>query len=194
MLYVPDIAAAERNKYDEMWAVPEYADKSPGLDNVERFISVLKPAMGSPMVDIGCGTGGAGLALQNQHHMRMWWLDISSAALDPAVPRLRFIKTPLWRQWPYQIRPAWEYGFCCDVLEHIPTEFTMLSIERIVRACRVSWLQISLVPDVFGQAIGQTLHLTVRPFRWWLERIAVLGEVIDARDLISSGLYVVRAR
>jgi len=86
-----------------------------------------------------------------------------------------------------------DYGFCCDVMEHIPTEFTMLVLYRILSSCKTTWFQIALVPDNCGQLIGETLHLTVRPFTWWLNRFLDLGaHVEDARDLIDSGLYIVR--
>jgi hypothetical protein len=80
------------------------------------------------------------------------------------------------------------------VLEHIPPEFTMLSISKIIDSCEVSWLQICNQPDQFGAVIGKPLHLTVQPFAWWLERIRTLGVVVDARDLCGTSLYVVARR
>ncbi len=76
-------------------------------------------------------------------------------------------------------------------MEHIPPEYTMLCLDRIIKNCQISWLNIALVEDGMGEAIGETLHLTVRPFDWWLTRLATLGTVIEARDLLDSGLYVV---
>ena len=198
-IHVADGAAQERAKYAEIWStVPEYRKYSPGLENVERFMSVLEPKVGSTVIDIGCGTGGAGLSLQNDHGLKSWWLDITDAALDPGIERSRFIESPLWApDWsvkhsgPLQVERRWDYGFCCDVLEHIPTEYAMLTVDRILASCQTAWLQICLVPDEFGKKIGEPLHLTVKPFSWWLVRLATLGTVIDARDLCGNGLYVV---
>ena len=198
-MYIVDGAAQERAKYAEIWTtIPEYRDYSPGAVNVERFMSVMKPVRGASIIDIGCGTGIAGLAFEREHGLRSWFLDITGAALDPAIDRDRFIEAPLWERWarggggPLKTKRRWDYGFCCDVLEHIPPEYTMLTIDRILEACGTAWLQIALQPDVFGQKIGEPLHLTVQPFTWWLIRIATLGTVIDARDLCGLALFIVR--
>lgn len=191
-MHVADGAAQERVKYAEIWSLPEYRKAhSPGLENVERFMSVLAPKPGERVIDIGCGSGSAGLEF-DRLGLRAWWLDITDAGLNESVDRSRFIETPLWSRWGGKISPMWDYGFCCDVLEHIPPEYAMLTADRILSACKVAWLQISLRPDEFGKLIGEPLHLTVRPFDWWLIRLATLGEVMDARDLCGVGLYIVR--
>ncbi len=191
MIHVADGAAQERAKYAEIWSsIPEYRDYSPGLVNVERFMSVMNPPKHSTLVDIGCGAGVAGLEFE-KHGLRVCWVDITDAGLVPDVNRTRFVQAPLWTDWA-RIRPhGWDYGFCCDVMEHIPPEYTMLVLDRMIAACHTLWLQIALRPDQFGKAIGQPLHLTVQSFDWWLVRLATLGKVTDARDLCGDGMYVV---
>jgi hypothetical protein len=63
---------------------------------------------------------------------------------------------------------------------------------NILSSCRTAWLQVALRPDEFGKMIGEPLHLTVRPYDWWLVRLASVGKVVDARDLCGDGLYVVQ--
>lgn len=194
MIYVPDGAAPERNKYEEIWSFEQYQRSgSPGMANVERFMSVLSPSRGSSVIDVGCGAGKAGLEFEKLG-LRAWWLDITPAALDPAVDRINFIECPIWApDWKLnRVAWKWNYGFCCDVLEHIPTEYAMLACDRILEHCSVAWLQICNLPDEFGKLIGEPLHLTVKPYQWWLTRLATLGEVIDARDLCGNSLFVVR--
>lgn len=184
-----NLVEAEREKYTELWRdIPQYRDYSPGAENVQRFIEVMQPPPMSSILDIGCGTGIAGVEFAKLGHYSHW-IDITDAGLLPEVKRSRFIKAPLWDQWNDSI--GCEYGFCCDVMEHIPTEYTMLVIDRILSACHITWFQIALQPDQFGAMIGQPLHLTVRPFLWWLERLKLAGKVIDARDLCGQALYVV---
>jgi hypothetical protein len=192
------IADRERAKYEELWSsVSEYRGVFPGLDNVQRFMDVLQPEPHQKLrplslIDIGCGVGNAGLAFSD-HGFDVSYLDITGVGLLPAVPRQRFIQAALWDRWRPPMALWWDYGFCCDVLEHIPPEFTMLSLHRIMSACRTTWFEIALVPDNCGALIDADLHLTVKPFLWWLERFETLGaHVIDARDLLDSGLYVVR--
>jgi SAM-dependent methyltransferase len=192
MIHIADGAAQERDKYAEIWGFEEYRTaNSPGLINVERFMSVVKPASGSTIIDIGCGAGKAGLEFQALGLVPSW-VDITGAALDPAIDRRSFVESPLWNDW--RRKQGWDYGFCCDVLEHIPPEYTMLSLDRIISNCRTSWLQIALRPDEFGKLIGEPLHLTVRPFDWWLIRLATLGRVIDARDLCGDAMFIVERK
>lgn len=188
MIHVADGAAQEREKYREIWTFPEYRAYSPGEENVARFMEIMQPRHGAFLIDIGCGRGGAGLAFRDKG-LNVSWLDITGDALMDEVDRGQFIEAPLWTNWKRS--PAWDYGFCCDVLEHIPPEYTMLCVERILSSCTLAWLQISLVPDRSGVLIDQPLHLTVQPYSWWLVRLASLGTVHEARDLCGLGLFVV---
>jgi len=185
------IVESERAKYAELWSdVPDYRVHSPGQENVARFMEIMQPSPDETLLDIGCGTGVAGLEFK-QLGMNVSWLDITDAGLLPDVPHARFINAPLWTRWDRHWKHGFDYGFCCDVMEHIPTEYSMLVIDRIVSTCRTTWFQITLVPDQFGATIGQPLHLTVRPFGWWLERLKATGTVVDARDLCEQALFIV---
>jgi hypothetical protein len=182
----------ERNKYSELWNdVPDYRIYSPGMENVPRFMHIIKPSKGSSLLDIGCGTGDSGLEFERLG-LNVRWLDITDAGLNPIIPPARFTQKSLWSDWNRDWKYGYDYGFCCDVMEHIPIEFTMLVADRIISACRTSWFQIALVPDSFGSVIGQTLHLTVKPFAWWLEHFQGMGDVIEARDLCTQALFVVK--
>lgn len=203
MLHIPDGAAQERAKYAEIWALEDYGRYSPGLENVDRFMTVVKPPVADSigvrpyLLDIGCGQGVAGLEFARRG-LSVWYLDITAAGLKPEVDRTRFIETPLWAQWPDPVAwfpgmpVRWDYGFCCDVMEHIPPEYTMAVIDRILSRCGTTYFQICNLPDEFGKRIGEPLHLTVQPFKWWLIRLATLGAVIDARDLCGASLFVVK--
>ncbi len=185
-----NLIESERAKYAELWSdVPEYRVYSPGVENVQRFMDVLRPTNGSTILDIGCGTGVAGLMF-DKLGLRPYWLDITEAGLHADINRGRFTRSALWGGWAEDFNC--DYGFCCDVMEHIPTEYTMLVIDRIVQACRTTWFQIALVPDQFGATIGKPLHLTVKPFTWWRDRMQMAGKVIDARDLCGQALFVVQ--
>jgi len=189
MINVADGAAQERDKYAEIWSLREYRDAhSPGVENVERFMKVMHPRQGSTTIDVGCGSGHAGLELARRG-LFSWYLDITDAGLDQTVPREYFIQQPAWAKWPGKY---FDYGFCCDVLEHIPPEYALLVCDRIIDRCGVAWLQICNQPDNFGpKLLGEPLHLTVRTYSWWLMRLATLGNVIDARDLCGVSLFVV---
>lgn len=182
-----NLVEAERAKYETVWAFEDYKKYSPGLENVARFLKIAQPPSQSTVIDIGCGTGGAGIELEKSG-LRVNWLDITDAALDPVIDRKWFIEKPIWGDWS----GTWDYGFCCDVLEHIPPEYVMLCLDRITTNCRTSWLQVCNLPDNFGKLVGQPLHLTVQPFVWWRERLKEMGTVAEARDLCGTSLFVVQ--
>lgn len=195
LIHVADGSAQERDKYAEIWSRQEYRDAhSPGVENVDRFMKVIEPRKASTVIDIGCGSGKAGLEFEKRG-LRSWYLDITDAGIDEDVPRGRFTAAALWSSiWPKA--PAaglgFDYGFCCDVLEHIPPEYSMLVCDRILQHCEIAWLQICNQPDEFGpKLLGEPLHLTVQPYSWWLLRLATIGKVIDARDLCGVSLFVV---
>lgn len=194
MIHTNDVVAPEREKYQEIWAEPDYHTFSPGMENVERFISVLKPNHDDTLIDIGCGSGDAGVAFQEKG-LRVSWVDLTGDALNPAIPRTQFVQGALWQpSWTLKRMLGWDYGFCCDVMEHIPLEYTMLTLHNIISACRTTWFQIAFEPDVFGTLIGKPLHLSVMPFTWWRDRIAAFGMLVEARDLCGCGVFVVKRR
>src|SRR5882724_1213520 len=135
-----NIMDTERAKYQEIWTdVPDYRKYSPGMENVQRFMDIIKPKPGSSLIDIGCGTGDAGLEFVNRG-LRVRWIDITDAALSDEISCDNFIQSALWMDWEQKC--FYDYGFCCDVMEHIPTEFSMLVINRIVQVCKTTWFQI----------------------------------------------------
>src|SRR6266478_2401421 len=102
----------ERAKYTEIWRdVPAYRAYSPGMENVSRFMRVMNPERGSTLIDIGCGTGEAGLELERLG-LDVHWIDITDAGLHPDISRSKFIQATLWENW--RGRYWYDYGFCCD--------------------------------------------------------------------------------
>jgi SAM-dependent methyltransferase len=197
-VHYADMAEVERGKNLELWRdVPDYGKFSPGEENVEPFMQVVKPPlslMSGPMtlLDAGCGSGRAGLLFEGKG-IQVTYLDITDAGLDPRVRRNRFIEQPLWK--PFPVSRYWDYVFCCDVMEHVPIEFTMMTIGNLLSRCtRSAWFQIALVPDEFGKAIGRPVHVTVQPFIWWRDRFATLGNLVDARDFGLRALYIVERK
>lgn len=65
-----------------------------------------------------------------------------------------------------------DYGFCADVLEHIPPEQVDGVLAGIAKRIETSaFFKISTLPDSCGKLIGETLHMTVRPVGWWLAKV-----------------------
>ncbi len=88
-----------------------------------------------------------------------------------------------------------DYVFCCDVLEHLPVQFTMLAIDQCLRVAKKGvFLSIYFQPDDYGAWVGRPLHQTVQPFVWWREAIKEIAEIVEARDCLKYGLFYVRPR
>jgi hypothetical protein len=87
-------------------------------------------------------------------------------------------------------RGTFDYAYCCDVLEHIPTPFVMLVVSRLMAVTtRGVFLSVALQADQFGALVGEPLHLTVQSFTQWRDQLSTLGRLVEARDLMMTGVY-----
>jgi 2-polyprenyl-3-methyl-5-hydroxy-6-metoxy-1,4-benzoquinol methylase len=188
-------AKGERTKYEKIWALPEYGKYSPGEHLVPTFVHWLHPKPGERLIDFGCGIGRA----SNLFHLiglNVRVIDIAANCLDEEVDedlKKIFIQACLWDDLSGLLPfiPA-EYGYCCDVLEHIPLERMGAVLNNIAKHSKIGFFQVCFVDDTFGKKINDTLHLTVKPYSWWRDFLGSYGELVEARDLIENGLFVVK--
>jgi SAM-dependent methyltransferase len=184
--------------YERVWADPRYRETAPGEAHVERFLSLARPY--GEVVDFGCGTGRAALAISRLAGVRVMGIDFAANALDldtdvqaahgrqsndalhpPAAVTFRVhdLREPLSGLAPF--------GFCTDVLEHIAPADVEGVLANILMAARRVYLAISTVPDQFGPALlGEPLHLTVRPHEWWRGALESLGARIDHEEDLGA--------
>jgi SAM-dependent methyltransferase len=195
------LETTERETYAAMWGVEEYANYSPGEKFADVFLDMagVKDAKRCSVLDAGCGSGKGALALLDRGFGNVRLCDITDAGLVPEARALRFDEVCLWRplrqQLGYMQGGAVDYVYCTDVLEHVPTPFTMLVISQLLTvAARGVFFSIALHPDDFGVFIGKPLHQTVEGFCWWKNNLNALGTVTACRDLGKDGLYYVEPR
>lgn len=193
------LVATERATYEAAWALEAYGAHSPGQTYLPLFLDMAQPAMHHSILDAGCGSGKGALALQAAGFTELRLCDLTSAGLLPIAQALPFYDTCLWDDLRTRVgylhggRVDWVY--CCDVLEHIPTPFTMLVVSRLLEVARRGvFLSIALNPDVFGAWVGKPLHQTVQGFVAWRDQLAAIGVVKEARDLLHCGVYLVTPR
>jgi SAM-dependent methyltransferase len=186
------IAEQERSLYREMWNHEAYRKFSPGEQAVPRFLSLMPTRGEKSVVDFGCGTGRASLALQRAGFVVLL-VDQTREALDPEASGLSFLEHCLWHPWPYP-HVLTDYGFCCDVLEHIPTELTALTIARMLEPVEFLYLEVSTEPDEMGVLVGQPLHKTIKPFVWWRDLCREIGTLVDGVDLLTRAVFVLKGR
>jgi SAM-dependent methyltransferase len=183
-----NLTSREESTYTDALSLPSYGDFSPGEVYAPVFASLADPR--STVLDAGAGTGAGMRALQALGY-RVTGVDLP----DLQVPGVR-AGVCLWRPLPPPARgERYDYVYCTDVLEHIPPEFTMLCVARMMEVAeRGLFLSIALVPDHFGSWVGHPLHLTVRRYDEWLDNLRELATVTDARDLGTTGLYFLEPR
>lgn len=181
------ITEAERRKYDAMWSVDDYAINSPGEQLVDFFFAIAKPKAGDRVLDVGAGAGAGSRALKKRG-LNVRAFDLTSEAWKhDDIPLLT---GSVWRDLPNG-SPPFAFCYCTDVMEHIPTEFTALSVSEILLICNKAFFSISFGHDNCGAWIGEPLHLTVKPFAWWRDMLREIGTVHEARDLIGDGVFLV---
>ena len=177
---------AERAKYDQIWSFPEYRKVSPGAKLVKDALDCFGidegRGNGTRLNDYGCGTGRAAFGFKT-HGFAVTGLDISKKCLDSDIQgKITFHQACLWDNLPVGLLA--QYGFCTDVLEHIPEQKTEAVIFNSLYLSTVGcYYQIANFHDGCGGLLGdgRKLHLTVKPIEWWTERfktvIAALGRL-----------------
>jgi len=177
---------AEREKYQLLWQYDAYRSCSPGELIADFYLEGFKPD--SRIVDYGCGTGRAGIKFA-EAGLGVLLMDFTDNCRDKEALDLPFMRWDLTQPIPVKT----EYGFCTDVMEHIPTDDVDLVITNIMDSGKNVFFQISTVDDEFGGAIGAPLHLTVKPHNWWKDRFKELGYNVDfAQNLETASMFHVK--
>ena len=168
MWNTPPDAMSERDKYRTIWQFDSYRDFSPGEHAARGFAAMIEGR--GTVIDFGCGTGRGALTLEAEGFDPVL-VDFAGNCRDDEAKHLPFVEWDLTQ--PIFLRAP--YGFCCDVMEHVPAADVDVVIGNIMEAAGTVWFQISTVPDSFGDLIGATLHNTVRNHDWWFGRFGRLG-------------------
>jgi len=202
---MPTIQDTERDTYDTLWSsVSAYRRNSPGEQYARTFHAIVNDP-GATVLDAGCGEGRGMLALAKLGYT-VAGMDLTDTGLNAEAKALPFVQDTLWND----LRPAAyllhctgkgfaadgvDYVYCCDVLEHLPTQYTMLAVDQLLRIAKKGvFLSIFFIQDGYGPWVGRPLHLTVQPFTWWRDALREICDVVDARDCHEFGIFYVRAR
>lgn len=185
------IVDQETAKYAKIWRQPNYGDHSPGENILDLFLEISGCEAQHSVIDIGCGNAKAARKLAARG-VRVDLLDLTDAQIPDDVREAhRLMIGPVWGPWSSAGPQGYDFGYCCDVMEHLPKEYTMLAIHRILEECRNAFFQIAFAPDQFGKTIGEPLHLTVEGFTWWRDRLNEAGHLAEARDFVACGVFYV---
>lgn len=135
---------------------------------VDRAWTACQMRPGQRLIDYGAGPARA-TAEFAARGLAVLAVDIADNARETTVP---FLEACLW-DLPSDLCPV-EYGYCCDVMEHIPLERVAAVLDGIARrTLAAAYFRIATRPDVMGKRlIGEPLHLTIRDGAWWRDRVA----------------------
>lgn len=162
------LAERERQKYERMWDVKAYRNYAPGEALAQQAFTEMAMRKGDKLIDFGCGTGRPATQFQLLG-VAVTGIDHVNNCLDADV-NINFLRCCLWDLPPDLLA---DYGYCTDVMEHIPPEkvdAVLSEIKRVVRN-RV-FFQIATFPDGMGKRIGETLHLSVHGPEWWKAKLS----------------------
>ena len=186
MFNAPPQNLTERDKYRTMWRFDSYRDVSPGEVTVDAFLEMANPD--GLIIDFGCGTGRAALRMQERGH-EVLGVDFADNCRDQEAMALPFLEWDLTRPCPARA----PYGFCADVMEHIPPEHVDVVLENIFASAARVFFRIDTEEDVCGALIKEHLHLSVFPHAEWRRRLERFGQIVsDAEGPGVSIFYVVK--
>lgn len=166
---IADLTKLEADKYRKMYSHASYR-ANPGAPHEARdFFAGYGMKAGDKIIDFGSGPGFASNYFHEQG-LRVIAVDIAPNALrDEFIGRFPLIVAAFW-DLPGPLDADW--GFCTDVMEHIPPDRTDNVLAVISGSVRNSVLfNISLRHDGCGAVINEVLHLSVFPRVWWESKL-----------------------
>lgn len=175
----------EREKYEEIWKQKSYRNTAPGEDFVEDAIASLGATPGDSVIDFGCGTGRGAAKFQSLG-FRISAVDFAANCLDPGV-KVPFTQACLWELPSMEA----EYGYCTDVMEHIPSEKVHAVLAAIRDRTRKGvYFNIATRHDDLGGLIGRKLHLTVMPAVEWMKVLKEFWKKVECRDKGFEAIFI----
>lgn len=124
---------------------------------VPEISQIIKDSNIKTVLDYGCGKG---LPYKAFNLRQLWSVD-DIQLYDPGVPQ-------------YQTKPTGLYDMtlCMDVMEHVPEENVDDVLEEIAKYTKkVAVLSISTRPASKTLPDGRNAHLTVKPVKWWKQKL-----------------------
>lgn len=183
------VAVAERDKYARMWQHDSYRARSPGLRFLPHALTLLKMQPGAAVIDLGCGTGRVAAALAGEGFDAAGVDLVREACTDFDGP---FVEACLW-DLPEDFG-RYPFGFCADVMEHIPTERVGQTLANIAKHVECCYFQIANFHCHEGEKIGETLHLTVKGLDWWLGALECHFDIIHSKAEPKHHIIVCKSR
>jgi 2-polyprenyl-3-methyl-5-hydroxy-6-metoxy-1,4-benzoquinol methylase len=161
------VAEYEKQKYQKIWTFDEYRQTAPGEKLVKSACSELGIQTGEHVIDFGCGTGRS-MQIFHEMGVSVLGVDIAPNCLDEENQKFKLIESCLWNLPTSLMEASFEWGYCTDVMEHIPPQYVEETVKKIRQTItKGAYFQIALFNDSMGSLIGEKLHLSVCPANYW---------------------------
>jgi 2-polyprenyl-3-methyl-5-hydroxy-6-metoxy-1,4-benzoquinol methylase len=171
---------SEQTKYERMWQHAQYRQVAPGESAASHFLSVARPRHDGRVIDFGCGTGRGALMIALVGGLHVDMVDFAMNCLDKDIQDMLSTQAHALKFWQADLAKALppdlvaEFGFCTDVMEHIPEAEVDAALRNILQHAQHVYFQISTTDDACGALIGEKLHLSVHDGAWWLKKFQEL--------------------
>lgn len=174
--------AAEADKYDRAWQVPNYRRVCWSL-RLWRQHRGLFPEFETAL-DIGAGLG-LWFGAMNDAGRDCWAIDLTENALDAVVAEAwghKRIVANMIDKRAGEFAPGapdrFDFGLCVDVMEHIPEPMLEGVLEAIAARCDEVLFLIANYPS-HNDETGENLHPTLHDAAWWCEALAGVGGAVE---------------
>lgn len=183
------LARHEAEKYRAAWGHAEYRRVAPGERETERAWRLMGCRARDTLNDYGSGTGRPAAWFAGRG-MDVLGIDHADNANETAVP----VEIACLWDMP-QVRAS-DYGFCTDVMEHIPPEKVADVLAGIASKTRIAcYFRIATYGDASGPAFGLgQLHLTVLPADWWVAKIAKYFRSVQVVESSMNAVVIGRQK
>jgi len=165
----------EKEKYNRAYESGKYSPKE-GRLLWNGFLTKEQFLLGKRILDVGCSDGYAILKCRDKG-IEAWGVDISDSLIRK------------WDEWGIgdycKSCPADQLPFdsnyfdfitCLDIMEHIPEEGIMPTLNEIYRVGNNEFLFVICVTAAVNKFLdGSEPHVCVKSKEWWDERIEEVG-------------------
>lgn len=177
----------EKEKYEKIWKHDNYRKNSPGEKLVDFAFTKMGMQRGDSLIDFGCGTGRAANKFMNDYGMRVVAIDHTSSCVDKDID-INFVEKCLWDKDTYH--PFGHWGYCTDVMEHIPPEKVVDVLEIINKHVKNGcFFQIATREDTLGALIGRKLHMTVATADAWYKVLKNYFSDVEMIEKEGEAIY-----
>ncbi len=191
---MPNATDKQRNKSIQFWAQEHSVDRgsekpkyvalynSPDMawygrsNHGKDFIPELLKMGVTSLVDVGCGHNNLALSLRKESKMVAVGVDFACPTADVNADAAML---------PFKSR-QFDMLTAFDMLEHLRPEQVDKTLVEFARVSSRFCFSISYTDSRTRDANGGTLHPTVRPEDWWMERIRDAGGI----HINKNGRYI----